>query len=810
MTIDNPLLPEVSTRASGPLGPRLTAPMPVDPFGEEGGGADFGRYLAAVLRYRWMVILLTVLGTAGGIAVSRIVHPKYQAQATIWIQESGRPDASQANQGPIQPDQLLQSAGWVDLLRSYVVLDEVVRRMRLYVTPKHPADTLYLAGLTVGDRFLPGKFRLSIDQTGKRFALTQDPGVLVDEGNLGDSIGVKVGFLWAPPAKLFSPGQAIAFTLLSSRQAALNLTDRLQVQIAPNGNFMSIAVTGNNPAQVAATANVLVSREVEVAADLKKAKLTEYVKILEDQLATAQANLTNAENALESFRVHTVTLPSDQATPIAPGLAITSSPVMNSFFQMKVDREQLRRDRQAIEHALSVIPDSGLSVDALEVIPSVGASTELKNALTELTSAQANLRGLRYKYTDAMPLVVQAASVVDSLEHQTIPGLARALLTQIRQREDALDSRVSSAGTDLQQIPQRTIEEGRLERAKVIAENLYTRLQGAYEEAHLSEASSIPDLRPLDTAMPPVIPVSNTGPKLILMGFIMGLGLGLGCAVLLDRTDKRLRYPEQVTAELGLPILGTIPRVNKTNGNGNSADMAHVLESLRSIRLNVAHAYGSAGPLLFTISSPGAGDGKSFLSSNLAIAFADAGFQTLLIDGDLRRGGLHRVLNAQRKPGLTDYLTGTTAREQIIQATPYPRLSFIGGGTRRQSAPELLGAAPMRDLVMGLRSGYQVILIDSPPLGAAVDPFLLATLTGNLMVVLRTGATDRQLARAKLDMLDRLPVRILGAVLNDVRPEGVYRYYGYLAGYEAEEERDRAPRQLATNNPKAKAPAGAA
>jgi len=552
---------------------------------------------------------------------------------------------------------------------------------------------------------------------------------------------------------------------------------------------MTVTLTGTNPIRTAATVNAIVAREVEVAADLKKAKLAELTKILEDQLATSQTNLTNAENSLETFRVHTVTLPSDQATPVAPGLAITANPVMNNFFQMKVEREQLRRDREAIQNALAQASDSGLSADALEVIPSVQTSSDLKTALTELTTQQATLRSLRYKYTDAMPLVAQAAAAVDSLQRRIIPVLAQNLISQIRTREQELDARVSSAGTDLQQIPERTIEEERLERAKTIAENLYTRLQASYEEAHLAELSSVPDVRPLDAAVPPDQPFSNTGPKLILMGLILGLGLGLGGAVLLDRVDKRVRYPDQVTAELGLPILGTLPRVSK-NGAAHTEETAHVVESLRSIRLNLAHAYGSAGPLLVTISSPGAGDGKSFLSSNLAIAFADAGFRTLLIDGDLRRGGLHRVLKGTRTPGLTDFLTGAATREAILQGTPYPLLSFIGGGTRKQSAPELLGTPAMRELVMGLRGGFQVILIDSPPLGAAVDPFLLATLTGNLLVVLRTGATDRQLARAKLDMIDRLPVRILGAILNDVRSEGVYRYYGYLSGYEAEEERE--------------------
>src|SRR5229473_3016745 len=86
------------------------------------------------------------------------------------------------------------------------------------------------------------------------------------------------------------------------------------------------------------------------------------------------------------------------------------------------------------------------------------------------------------------------------------------------------------------------------------------------------------------------------------------------------------------------------------------------------------------------------------------------------------------------------------------------------------------------------RASRRVILVDSPPLSAAGDPFLLATVTRNLVMVLRAGTTDRHLALAKLDLLDRLPVRVLGAVLNDVVPEGAYRYYRYSAGYAAEDE----------------------
>ena len=763
-------------------------PAPGADFGAPDEGAiDFSRYFAAVKRYSWLVVLVTVVSLGAAFGVTKVIKPKYVAKGTIWIQVEG-PSGGGPRSGPIQAGDLLPSTGFVNLLHSFIVLDEAVKRAHLYLTPAPGTDSTIFSGINIADRLRPGTYKLAVDPDGKRFTLATDAGQVIQQGQLGDSVGTVIGLEWAPPAALFHAGEAVTFAVAMPRDVSTGLANSIGVQIDENGNFMTVSFTDQDPARAATIVNAVVDREVEVAADLKKAKLTELTKILEDQLTKAQTNLTTAENALESFRVHTATLPSDQGTPIAPGIQMTTSPAYTSYFQKKIEREQLRSDRAAIMRILNQVPDSGLSVDAMMVIPAVNGSTELKLALNELTQSEAALRGLRTRYTDATPMVAQAAGVVDSLERRTIPQLALQLVANMDSRAQTLDGDLGRSATDLQQIPARTIEEQRLERAQSIAANLYTSLQASYEQNRLAELSSIPDVRPLDRALVPRTPVTNTAMRILAMGLVAGLGLGLAGAILLDRMDPRVRYPAQVTTDLGLPIIGAIPRVSK-HKDPHSDEMAHVIESLRSIRLNLSHAHGAAGPLLLTISSPGSGDGKSFLSSNLAIAFADAGYNTLLIDGDLRRGGLHRVLNGTRTPGLTDYLGGTATREAVIQTTPYPQLWFIGGGTRKQTAPELLGTPAMRELVLGLRASYQVILIDSPPLGAAVDPFLLATLTGNLAIVLRTGATDRQMARAKLEMVDRRPVRILGAVLNDVKPEGVYRYYGYLAGYEAEEER---------------------
>jgi len=154
------------------------------------------------------------------------------------------------------------------------------------------------------------------------------------------------------------------------------------------------------------------------------------------------------------------------------------------------------------------------------------------------------------------------------------------------------------------------------------------------------------------------------------------------------------------------------------------------------------------------------------------------------VDADLRRGALHRVLNLRRQPGLTDFLAGDVSRAPVVQTTSHPCLDFIASGTRRRDAPELLGSAAMTDLVTSLRSTYEVIVVDTAPLGAGVDALVLAKLARNLLMVLRLGRTDRVLAEAKLEILRRLPLRLLGAVLNDVRDESEYRAYAYyMDGY---------------------------
>ncbi|TLZ74843.1 MAG: hypothetical protein E6K07_10465, partial [Methanobacteriota archaeon] len=177
-------------------------------------------------------------------------------------------------------------------------------------------------------------------------------------------------------------------------------------------------------------------------------------------------------------------------------------------------------------------------------------SAELSQALKELTDKQATLRGLQYRYQDDYAPVQRLKAEIADLENRTIPTLARTLVAQLAARETEVGRQVNATSHELRQIPPRALEEERLRRSLTLAEELYTTLQRRYEEAQVSERTIVPDLRILDAAVVPRRPVKNTAPRLILLAFCGSFGLAVVGAIMLDRIDPRVRYPEQVSHEL--------------------------------------------------------------------------------------------------------------------------------------------------------------------------------------------------------------------------------------------------------------------
>src|SRR5437764_1111403 len=250
--------------------------------------ADAQRYLRSVRRHKWLVLSLPLLATAAGLDQAvYALPPNYAARATVWIQVL----AHQArHEGPIWSGHLPISSGWIDLIRTNIVLEEVARRERLYLV-NVSGDSAALTSFAIKERVRPGTYLLAVDTVGTGFTLTDDAGAVLDRGAVGDSIGAALGFAWVPPEGVLLAGHVVEFTVTTPAEAATRLRRELKVSSDMDGNFLRLELTGPDAAGVTGTVNAVASRLVAAAADLKRDNLTQLTGILGAQLEQAQARL---------------------------------------------------------------------------------------------------------------------------------------------------------------------------------------------------------------------------------------------------------------------------------------------------------------------------------------------------------------------------------------------------------------------------------------------------------------------------------------------------------------------------------------
>lgn len=772
--------------------------IPGSPAEDEGGGdggAKLRRYWAAIKRFRWLIIGFATAGTIAGIVATRFIDPVFEARGALWIADLGTGNGGGG--GAYRPPELLPTGSWAQLIRSFAVVDEVVAKQHLFVKGKTWQDSVALAGLMPTRKTVAGDYTLWVTPATGRWSLAEGKRGTLERGSIGDSVGRSVGFAWVPTLASLQNREAVRFTVVQPRTVGVDLLKRLDVAMKDNSNFLTVTLTGPDKWQTADLLNVWMQEFVQKAQELRKQSLVAQAAILEAQRTSAESDLRNAENALQAFRSSSITKPSDASVLPSSAASVGVTPpqdaLADQYFKSQTDYVSVQRTRQALEAMIPAARQGNFSVDALSAIPGLNSAPALSTAVKELVDQEAKLRDARQQFTDEYPAVKNLAASVKQLRTQVIPDLLVTQVDLLRKQEQLLARDIQGRSSELQGIPARTIEEGRRRRDVATAEALYNSVESRYESARLGAESTVPDVTILDPALPAASAQRDMKVILILGGLFGAAAFGVIIALLLDLIDRRFRYSEQITDELGLEVLGAIPTVPKPGDADQDPEaMLQSVEAFRGLRMNLHHAF-RAPPVMLTITSPGVGDGKSMIASNLALSFAEAGFRTLLIDGDIRRGKLHSIFGLDRRPGLLDYLAGDVDAVTVMRDVPvHGALTMIPAGTRRHRGPELLTSARLPALLNMLRSRFDVIIIDSAPLAAGVDAYALSVATRNMMLVMRTGHTDRRVAKAKLKLMRRLPVRIIGAVVNAVAGSEAYAEYSYLYGYGPDADADAA------------------
>lgn len=262
-------------------------------------------------------------------------------------------------------------------------------------------------------------------------------------------------------------------------------------------------------------------------------------------------------------------------------------------------------------------------------------------------------------------------------------------------------------------------------------------------------------------------PVSPEPGKLVLLSLLLGALLSVALPLLLTYFDRTVSRPEQVESILHLRVLGAVPEFSApATARGGTPEQ---LESFRPVAANLlALASASSAPQVLMVSSAVRGEGKTLVSSNLAISFADLGVRTVVVDCDLRHSGIHRQFGYRRSPGLADVLRGELTFEDACRPTAHHDLSILSAGKPVDTGTELLGSEAFTALMKRLREKFDWVLVDTPPVLGFSETSILQKHVDGVVLVIRSGFTPRATVKAAIEMLQVNGATFHGAVLNGV------------------------------------------
>jgi len=635
--------------------------------------------LATLRRHLRLVVGVAAATVAAAGVVAYLTGPAYRAVAVIRMSDPRRALTGGVVLDPARADErfsdpLLSQA---ELLTSRAIAGAVVDSLpalRLLTTRDLPLSLLGEVAVPAG----AGPVSLEIAFGRDSFVVRGTSGQWsAPYGSAVESHGIRFAVLHRPDA-------ATARLRVLSHEAAISgLLARLRVKPRLNTDIVDVTYSAPDPYVAQHVLNRVVDIFKSASAEDAQQQSTRRREFLESQLKVNDSLLADARQAVTAFRQRAGTYGSREALAREQaGLA-----------GVELQRQQLEAERRTDESLLAALRDrdSSVSRKALQTAlatPGVAASpsvTQLSTQLYQYERARDSLASRSTSHPDLPRFNQLVGSTEADLLHAVQGGVQSAIAS--------LEGRIT-AMNDLrarqQQLSTTEEEEARLTERVDNAQKVADELRVEYQKAKIAEGVTVGQVEIVDHAALPVTRAGLGLPEQLGLGLLVGLMLGAGGAFLADRMGSTVARRVQVE-QLGMSVLGVITHFDRDDKEKDGKNPDAVIEAFRGLRLTLVNETAATGPMVVTVTSPGSGDGKSFISSNLALAFAYAKQRTLLVDADLRRGALHRVLNLARQPGLTDLLVGDASRATVLQTTSYPCLDFLAGGSRRRDAPELLG-----------------------------------------------------------------------------------------------------------------------
>ncbi|HVQ31857.1 MAG TPA: polysaccharide biosynthesis tyrosine autokinase, partial [Vicinamibacteria bacterium] len=425
-----------------------------------------------------------------------------------------------------------------------------------------------------------------------------------------------------------------------------------------------------------------------------------------------------------------------------------------------------------------------------EELPDAIRSPLIQALRTELATLERQGAELEAKgYLNEHPEVVRLRQQVDGTR-QKIALEARRLVRAAQNEYDVAASQEASLVTALESAKSEALDLSRrsstyealtrdLEASKKLSDNVMAR----QKQTDVSRNVKASNIHIIDPALTPIQPIRPRPLRDLALSVVLGLALAIVAAFFRDYLDTSVARPADVR-HLGLPLLGVIPETTGRRtplvmgGRGHEPGFEGY-RVLRAALQPVARTNDTVDAQVLVVTSTLAGEGKSLTSVNLALTLASADERVLIVDADLRRPALHRLLKARRNPGLSEVLTGEVGVAQALVKVPGSRLCLISSGAPPPGNPaDLLATSTFRNLLLDLRQRFDRIVIDTPPAGSIADALILAPQADGVLVVAQSGKVARTALAHLLERLSNARANVLGVVLSRARPDRHAYDYG--------------------------------
>ena len=546
-----------------------------------------------------------------------------------------------------------------------------------------------------------------------------------------------------------------------------------------------------NAKTAADMANKLAELFIKRNTDQKMAKLTDAYFYLKQEAESLATNVTKSDFDLHKYREDKKMISLEESQNI----------VLQALRQAQADLDKASSEAAATESLAKKVQqmlDSGMSLDT---IPEVNQDPLIQAMKRDLAVRNGELANLRERYLDPHPnvqsVLKEIAAKGKAIQEQSLKVIEsfKNAATLAETKKETLSAELGKKTKEAFELSRLRVDYDVLSREVDKNKRLFDLVLSRTKEMDLMGKDPSQNILIIDVAAVPVKPIKPRIVLTLVLGVLGGLAVAIGLAFFVNYLDDSIKSQDDVETYLRLAFLGYVPNI-KTNSvlerdlQSHLHPQSNAAEGFRTIRAAITLAPKADRFRVLAVTSTIPSEGKSLVGSNLAVVTAQTGLKTLLVDADLRRPSVHKAFQLQSPIGLSSYLTEKVNRvDEFIHTTEVPNLDVVCCGAVPSSPSELVGSKRMVQFLQEVRTRYDRVILDCPPVSAVSDPLVIASMCDGVVFVTKFNKIRREHARKSIRRVQDAGIHILGVVLNDIDFEGrdsyYYSYYYYQNRYYA-------------------------